>query len=342
MKESLEKFEDRIRGGWKGEAEAAKQDRCSRYCDLIFYRSTIHPELTLAMRVSKPEKPGYIKVGTHGWHMTIPKYEEYDHAMTDYLLIDVDMRGRVYSDGKQDCNGWELYDVIDAVEYAKKRYAEYIRDPDVVFFESGSGGGGNAFAICGKFPDYFAHVVSMCGISDYALWYREDEVGEFRDEMDVWVGDIANEEAYAARSGLTTVGNLCTPIAIVHGETDIRVPSKHSRLFVERAKELGKGDLVKYMELAGVGTRSHWGNITPEQSKAMDEFVDSERLSHARPVTIPRSGEFTVCGYLFTKEFSVVLDDIGRVAKVTYDLDKRTFSVTGAPDCGYTLRVRGN
>lgn len=331
---ALEKYEDRVR---KEKSEDKKLNRYSRYCDFIYYKSTRSPELTLAMRVLKPEKPSYIKAGTHGWHMTIPDFKEYDAPQSDYLQIDVDMRGRSFSDGKPDCNGWELFDVIDAIEYVKVHYSDFILDPEVVFFEAGSGGGGNAYAIAGKFPDYFAHIVAQCGISDYAMWYENDAIGEFRDEMDVWIGDFKNKEAYASRSGLTSVQNLTSPIAMVHGETDVRVPSEHARRFAAEANKLGKGDLVTYMELPGVGTRDHWGNITPEGMQALLDFCEDERRKHMKPVHIPRSGKMTVCGYIFTKEFSVVLDSIDRVATLNYDLDTDFFQMEGLSESEYTL-----
>ncbi|MBQ7933280.1 MAG: alpha/beta fold hydrolase, partial [Lachnospiraceae bacterium] len=195
MSNHFEEFEDRIR---LGKVEGKKANQYSRYCDFVYYNSSVNPELTLAMRVLKPEKPSYILAGTHGWHQSIPKFEELTAPASEYLQIQVDMRGRAFSDGKQDCNGLELMDVIDAIEYVKEHYSEYILDKEVVYFQAGSGGGGNAFAIAGKFPDYFAHVVSTCGMSDYALWHQNDRVGEFRDELDVWIGDISNPMAYAS------------------------------------------------------------------------------------------------------------------------------------------------
>lgn len=60
-------YEDKVREEKKKE----RQNQYSKYCDLIYYQSSIHPELTLAMCISKSEKPSYILAGTHGWHMTI-------------------------------------------------------------------------------------------------------------------------------------------------------------------------------------------------------------------------------------------------------------------------------
>lgn len=44
----------------------------------------------------------------------------------------------------------------------------------------------------------------MCGITDYAVWYEQDEIGEFRDELDIWIGCSPDDDAmaYRSRSGL--------------------------------------------------------------------------------------------------------------------------------------------
>ncbi len=333
---SFEEFEDKTR---LTKVENIGVNRYSKYCDLVYYTSSRDPGLMLGMRVLKPEKPSYILAGTHGWHMSIPEFAEYGAPQSDYLQLQIDMRGRAFSNGCPDCNGWELFDIIDAIEYAKKHYAQYILDPEVVYFQAGSGGGGNAFAIAGKFPDYFAHVVAMTAMSDYALWYRNDARGEFRDELEVWIGSIENEMAYASRSGLTVLPNLCSPMAIVHGDGDIRVPEYHSSIYVDRAKALGKRPLLHYYKMHGVGGPDHFSFITDWQMDAMKQFCEAQRQAHRMPVQIPRRGKMVIAGYLVTKAFSVILKDIDRVAEIFYDLDSKTFTVTGAQAGEYTLEV---
>lgn len=320
----------------------SREAKRSPFCDLIYYESSRDPGLMLAARVVKPAKPSYIVAGTHGWHASLSRYqpmEEPDPA-NRYLRIEVDMRGRTYSDGAADCNGWELLDVIDAIEYAKKHYAEYIVDPNVVYFESGSGGGGNALAIVGKFPDYFAAATAFCGISDYALWYENDAVGEFRDDMEPWIGcaPADNRDAYRARSGLHLLDNLLTPIYLAHGDSDSRVPAIHSRQFVQRAQQLGKGALVRYDELPGVGAKHHWDGATDEQLAAIFAASDRNRLEHRRPVELPPQGRLIVGGYVVTKRFSVTLDSLDQVAALDYDLRTDTFAVTCDEHCTYTIR----
>ncbi len=320
--------------------KVSEKNQYSPGCDLVYYESTRTPGLTLAMLVHKPAKPGHILAGTHGWHMSIDGFAYMDKPAGEYLSIAVDMRGRKYSEGHPDCNGWELFDVIDAVNYAKVFYRERISDPDVVYFESGSGGGGNALAIIGKFPDFFSACTALCGISDYAAWYRNDKVGEFRDEMDVWIGRSPDKDpmAYRARSGLNLLENLLTPVYIAHGDTDLRVPVAQARAYVARAGELGKRDLVTYRELPNVGTSDHWGRATPEQLAAIARESEENRTKHARPVVLPRKGRLIVGGYLFTKAFSVVLDSIDKTAVVDYDLDKDEFKVTCDGPCTYDLQ----
>jgi dipeptidyl aminopeptidase/acylaminoacyl peptidase len=140
--------------------------------------------------------------------------------------------------------------------------------------------------LIGKFPDLFCGAVISCGISDYGEWYKGDSMGEFRDEMLLWIGYTPeqNPEAYQSRSGITTVNNILTPIYVVHGETDIRVPVTHSRNFVQKGKEYGKN--INYLELENVGTRDHWENITDKQMIERTEF-SHKGLEICRPPKLP-------------------------------------------------------
>lgn len=313
------------------------KNKYSKYRDLIYYRSSINPDIALAMIVNKPDKPSYLVATTHGWHMSIPQFVENNDKPSKYLEVIVDMRGRAFSEGKQDCNGYELFDLYDACEYVKKHYKDYIIDENIIFYEGGSGGGGNAYELACKFPDYFAAIVAMCGISDYALWYKNDLVGEFKDEMEPWIGYTPeqNLEAYASRSGIDGVSNLRSPMFIAHGETDIRVPCYHARNYVNKANEVGRGNLVTYWEVPQTGGPDHWTYITDENAKKLEQLCDEHKQAHLKPVTLERKGSLIIHGYLKTKYFFVVLDDIGAVGKIDYDIDKDYFKVDSK--VGYKL-----
>lgn len=320
-----------------------KQNRYSKYRDLIYCRSSVTEGVTFAMIVEKPEKPSYILASTHGWHMSIPAFSPLgDKPSGEYLKVIVDMRGRAFSDGKPDCSGYELYDIYDAIEFVKEHYKEYIIDESTVYFEAGSGGGGNCYEILCKFPDYFAAATALCGMSDYAEWYRDDKTGEFRDELSVWIAPDPDRYPmeYRSRSGIDGINNLYTPLFIAHGETDVRVPVHHARNYVKKAAASGKGELVKYLELKGVGTMSHWGNATEEQMETVRRLSEENRLCHRVPVEIPDKGTLTVHGYVVTKKFSVFLDDIGKCAGLTYDLSLGKFDISCDVPCEYRVTLK--
>ena len=317
-----ELFED---GQFKESSEFFRSDKV----DFIQIPSTISDSVKFAIAVYKPSKPSPILLMSHGWHMTVkPPTPESANLNSGFLTVQVDMRGRKYSTGKQDCNGYELYDFYDAYKYVVEHYKLYISDPEQVYYTGGSGGGANGYGLVGKFPDLFCSAMLSCGTTDYAEWYRQDSVlKEFRDEMDVWIGFTPeqNPEAYASRSGITTVANVLTPLYIAHGETDPRVPVTHSRNYVEKAQALGKQ--VTYLELPGVGTRDHWGNITPEQLEQRRALTRKALSPHPVP-ELPQKGTLVVGGYVVTKHFSVFLDSIDSVGEVTYDLQKHQAEIT--------------
>ncbi|MBE6930206.1 MAG: alpha/beta fold hydrolase [Ruminococcaceae bacterium] len=320
---------------------ALRQNRFSPWTDRIWVESSVTPGVFFAVQVRKPARPGRIIATTHGWHMSIPAFDPAAGPSEDgYLWVHVDMRGRACSDGAPDCNGLELIDVYDAVEYVKVHYADFLAD-DVVYFEGGSGGGGNAFAIATKFPDYFSAVTGLCGISDYAEWYRNDAVGEFRDEMDIWVGctPVDNPMAYDARSGAPCVSNLMVPFFTAHGSTDERVPVWHARHFVECAAEAGKAALVAYFELENVGTQSHWGRATKEMLDEMAERSEANRRKAQTVPVLPEKGSLWVPGYLYTRRFIVRLDSVDKLARLDYDLTTNTFSLHCDKPCRFSIEL---
>ena len=305
--------------------------------DYRYYPSSVDPAILLYANFIRPSQPCPILVSMHGWHGAVQRYHADDvkPVLTkQWFLIQPEMRGRGESGGKQDANGWELQDVIDAVEFAKKEYKSLISDTNCIYLTGGSGGGGNVLGLIGKFPDYFCAAVCEVGVADYGLWFRHDTKGEFRDEMETkgWIGGNpdSNPEGYASRGGLTTLENLLTPLAMVYPELDVRVPVEQAHTYLKKAGEIGKISLLDYLELKGVGAvkgGGHWENITASQDSLRSAFVSNHLASHPTPVEIPPRGEFTVAGYLKTKHFEVVLDSVNQIARVIYDLGKKELKI---------------
>ncbi len=320
------------------------------------YPSSRDPSLRLFARFGCPAPTGVLLVKMHGWHgqvKTAHSDNVPDPSDRGYFVVEPEMRGRGDATGHPDCNGWELQDVVDAVEFARKHYRDRIATPGVVLLAGGSGGGGNVFALVGKYPDTFAAARASYGISDYGLWHTFDRKGEFRDELEgiagkdpkghpPWIGGSpeTNAEAYRSRGGLTTVGNLLTPTLVFHGSDDARVPVLQARLWVGAAHGAGRGALVTYHEQTGVGDHRHNGNETREQlafrSRAGEEFL----RTHRTPPVLPERGSFVVAGYVKTSRFEVILDSIDRVGRVDYDLAAGGYEVRAASAQRATLRVR--
>ncbi len=317
----LELFEDKERA-----EKTFRVEEFSPYFDFRYVNSTITEGVKFGINVKKPAKPSYLVVGTHGWHMSISKFQPLNEPVSQYLEVEVDMRGRAFSTGQPDCNGYELYDVYDAIRFVLKEYKEYLLSTEIIYFEAGSGGGGNALAIAGKFPDLFSAVNALCPMGDYAAWYQfDDKIKEFRDEMDVWIGCTPNEnkEAYDARSGITLLPNLMTNLFILHGDTDSRVPYFLTKNYMKRARTLGKADRIKLITLHGVGTNDHYGNATKKQLGLIPYYCQKNINEHKEIIEIPPVGEFVVGGYLVTKHFGVFAD-IDKVFRIKYDLKSKT------------------
>lgn len=328
---AFEQYEDRVRT-----VAAQWEERRSPFCDLVCYESSVTPGLRLGMVVQKPRKPGYLLIRTHGWHMSAPEYRPMTTPVSEeYLIVSVDMRGRAYSQGRADCNGLELFDVIDAAEYVKKHYSEWLINTETAYFESGSGGGGNALALAGKFPDYFSAITALYPIADYEQWYREDKNGEFRDEMDVWIGcgPDKNPQAYASRGGRTVAPNVITPIYIAHGEMDGRISVQQSREYVQALRKSGRNPEIQFRELPGMGGHDHLENVPEELRRQIARESDANRRSHRMPPSLPESGDLIVAGYLSTKFFTVFLSNIDEVTVLHYDLKEKRFSMIGGKDC---------
>ncbi len=280
------------------------------------YRSSREPNLVLCTDVYVPERPAPLLLLFHGWHGTRVSSRKTAELFADrFVVVNVDMRGRGKSTGTPDVNGWELLDAVDALQFAKGEFGRYISHPERMYCLGGSGGGGNVYALLGKFPDLFTAGVALCGISDYAAWYRGDEVGEFRDDMDEWLGVHPDDapDLYRSRSGIHLVENLATPLLTYHGDADPRVPVEMGRRYAARARELGKP--VTYVELPGVGHGI--------DQKALAGDIADFLLRHEKPPELDRQGRLHVGGYVQARRGRIELPSLAEFTVVEYSLDER-------------------
>ncbi|NQU09281.1 prolyl oligopeptidase family serine peptidase, partial [bacterium] len=151
------------------------------------YPSRLDPGLQLFGRFVAAGGPAPVLLRMHGWHGSVKETHRDNVEPSEAGLfheIHPEMRGRGDSRGRPDANGYELQDAVDALAAGSSCLGPGCDPAAAPLLWGGSGGGGNVLGLVGKFPDLFAAAVAECGISDYALWFAHDQVGEFRDELE--------------------------------------------------------------------------------------------------------------------------------------------------------------
>jgi pimeloyl-ACP methyl ester carboxylesterase len=296
------------------------------------------------------DKPKPILAYLHGWHgnrYIVDRDLGKNKFMLDrYFLIGMDMRGRgssgrlgwhgtpdpamagkqaPESEGTPDSNGWELNDIVDAIEEVKRRYPQHVI-ADRVYVIGHSGGGGNTMGIIGKFPDYFCAAYAGSGMSDFGRWAQ---LTSWRGSIENWVGAKLDENpsAFASRGGLTTVANRITPIALSHGTADVSVPFELSQVYVDANAKLGKPIPFKVAKDAGHGV---WGHYD-EMVQFMDQYQKAPQL--------PSKGKLVVAGYVKTKLFQILSASIDSTMNCEYNqAGSLTLHLTGGEKGTVTLR----
>jgi len=302
------------------------------------FQSSEDPSLTLYLdAIKKDDAPRPLMLYLHTWKGSrFQMVRDVGNATwwhDRFFIIGVSMRGRgsqgkPASQGKADCGGWELQDLIDGAIFAQKKYAKFIPAGGPVYAIGHSGGCGNVMSIAGKFPDFFTALCGGSGMADYARWYRESP--GYRATMTERIGGSPDDmpEAYDSRSGITTVENLLTPMYLVHGAEDKAVPHRLTGIYADRASELRK--TMEY-ELWKDVDHGAWGHYD-----RMAAFM----LRYPRPPEIPAKGRFVVAGYLKTRKFEVILSSIDAVGRVQYSLHRpHRFTIACARSGTVRLRV---
>jgi pimeloyl-ACP methyl ester carboxylesterase len=312
------------------------------------YPSSIEPGLRLFARFIPETEPAPMLIEMHGWHGNV-KEGHTDNvepcAVGHFTLIAPEMRGRGDSGGKQDANGWELHDAVDALDACRQSIPGAVDASATPRLWGGSGGGSNTLGILGKFPDLFSAATCECGVSDFGLWFLHDSVGEFRDEMEGadWIGGNpqSRPEAYLSRGGRTTAMNLLTPLLIVHGMVDPRVPFEQATAYVDAARAHGKERLISTLFLPGVGHPGHYGGIDAAGEKKRMEMITGHLNRHTQPPQLPEKGTMVVAGYLVTRRFTVMLESADQVALLEYDLGRSQFTVQAPSAATAKIRAEG-
>ena len=178
-----------------------------------------------------------------------------------FVLIAPNPRGsRGFGQGFHDLHiadygGTEFEDVMNVLNYLQGQpYVDLARKATW----GGSGGGYMSLVIATKAPTAFQAQIIRAPVSSWKLlaidrhgasgrhWTATRTPRRERSEFGGAEHEIPEE--YRQRSPLNFVENVEIPQLLFHGLRDANVPPRQSKVWVERMRELGKGQLIEYIE----------------------------------------------------------------------------------------------
>jgi dipeptidyl aminopeptidase/acylaminoacyl peptidase len=150
----------------------------------------------------------------------------------------------------QDLGGGDLQDEVYGAKFLAA--TGYV-DPKKIGITGGSYGGYMTLMAIGKTPDVWAAAVELFGIVDwYSMLQHEDpRLQEYEKSL---LGDpVKDRVVYEAASPIKYLTNAKTPLLVLQGENDIRVPKEEAEQVVSILKNAGKTVDVHYYPNEGHG-----------------------------------------------------------------------------------------
>jgi dipeptidyl aminopeptidase/acylaminoacyl peptidase len=176
-------------------------------------------------------------------------------------------------------------DLLDAVDWA---VAQGIADPERVAVFGGSYGGYAALVGVAFTPERFAAAVEYVGVSDLVDYLESLPEYARSGLVNNWyryVGDPSDPEQAAdmtARSPITRIGDIRSPLMVVQGANDVRVRRENSDRIVAGLRE--QGNEVEYLVFDDEG---HF-IINPENVLALYRAADRFLARHlAKEPAVP-------------------------------------------------------
>ncbi|ODR79378.1 peptidase S9 [Haladaptatus sp. W1] len=183
-------------------------------------------------------------------------------------------RGREFKDSLiGDWGGAEQADVAEGVRWLRDK--DWIDEDEIVVY-GGSYGGYSAYWQMVRYPELYTAGIAWVGVTDLHDMY-ENTMPHFQTGlMEKYMGDPdENHDLYRERSPIEYTENLDSPLLMVHGVNDHRVPVSQARLFRDALDEAGfeegeDGDF-EYEEL---GEEGHGTNDIEQKIRSMELVAD--------------------------------------------------------------------
>ncbi|WP_345376338.1 S9 family peptidase [Frondihabitans cladoniiphilus] len=144
---------------------------------------------------------------------------------------------------------WDaLADVVDAAGFLAD---SGVADPARIAVTGRSYGGYATLASLAFTPEVFAAGVDVCGMSDFATFYRDTEPWIAAAAATKYGHPVDDEALLETLSPMSCIDDVTAPLLVVHGELDTNVPIGEAHQAVDALR--ARGAEVEYLELAGEG-----------------------------------------------------------------------------------------
>ena len=210
----------------------------------------LHGFLTLPVGLPPRDLPLVLFVHGGPWTHDTWGYNPYMQILANrgYAVLQVNFRGSSGHGrghtlaGIKEFGGAMQDDLLDAVDWAVQ---EGYADPDRIGIMGGSYGGYAALVAVTSTPDRFAAAVDFVGIADLASFVRHLPAVSRPYITNSWIAfvgdpeDPAQEADMLARSPISRVDRITTPLLVAHGANDPRVMRTESDGIVASLRERG-------------------------------------------------------------------------------------------------------
>jgi dipeptidyl aminopeptidase/acylaminoacyl peptidase len=166
---------------------------------------------------------GWQPAGTNGANLVEPRARRFWEE--GYVALALSMRGWPPSGGADDCGLQQPDDVAAAVEWLRRQPGVDAERIAVVGFSQG----GQVALLTAARDARLRAVVAYFPVTDVARW----KATTTNPDIPGYVSAVCEPGGTEPRSPVAQAARIVSPVLLVHGDRDTRVPTEQSTLFVE-------------------------------------------------------------------------------------------------------------
>ena len=184
-------------------------------------------------------------------------------ARAGFTSITLSMRGWPDTGGIDDCGHQQSLDMVEVIEWIKKRSSLKVSNIGIVGFSQG----GQVSLLTAAKSRELDFTVAYFPVTDINAWQKSSNIKGITD--DYIPNTCAQAPGKEIKSPINHVSSISSPVLFIHGDKDFRVPTEQSLSMVEKMQQLNK-----QVELLLIEKADH-GNFSAEQDQlAFETAVD--------------------------------------------------------------------